>query len=161
MLWTLLGTKFGSLSILWNWGKIPCCWASFHHLLPLSMPTSFRGHYLLYWDHHWVLLHPKMNIQWLFQTASPTTTAHSNVFNQSASSKWDLSCMVFCSNRMPRPKSMSQWVTTNWWQKKPCQYPAAWVQKFLFGFSNKLLRQKPLGTTITCFPVGYYLLSCL
>lgn len=26
------------------------------------MPTSFRGHYLLYWDHHQVLLHPRMNI---------------------------------------------------------------------------------------------------
>lgn len=30
-------------------------------LLSLSMPTSFRGHCLLYWDHHQVLLHPKMN----------------------------------------------------------------------------------------------------
>lgn len=56
-------------------------------------------------------------LYWLFERASPTTTAHSNVFSQSALSKEDLSCVVVCSNRMSRTKSKSQWVTTNWWQK--------------------------------------------
>lgn len=127
-----MGTSFESLSILWNQGKIPCCPASFHQgssrsqwfkfaagcfLFPV--PAPFRNHYLLYRDHHQILLCPRMNFHTHCSRLHLSHHPSSLQYFQSVPSKQAPSCTVFYSNRVSRPKSTSQRATAYWWQKSP------------------------------------------
>lgn len=161
MLWTLLGTGFDSLSILWNWGKIPCCPASFHQgssrsqwfklaagcfLFPAH--ASFRGHCFLYRGHHHVLLHLRMHI---CSDCSRLCLSHHPSSCQYFQSKCPFKTgSVMYGHLFQQGVKTKEHITACHHvlvTKKSQQDPAAWIQKAqatasLCVFSNKLLRQK-------------------
>lgn len=160
MLWTLLGTSFESLSIFWNPGKIPCCLASCHQgssrsqwfkfaagcfLFPV--PASFRNHYLLYRDHHQILLHPRMNFHSDCSQTPPLPPPQlTPIFSKCPVKTGSVKCGLLFQQDVKTKEHVTachRILVT----KKSQQDPAAWIQKAqatasLCVFSNKLLRQK-------------------
>lgn len=129
------------------------------------MPISFRGHYLLCWDHHQVLLHPRMNIcidSLRGPLPPPQLTPMFSVkvpFQKRICRVW-LSVPTGCQEQRASHSESPQTDDKKASSTSSCLNPKSQGQ-FSFVFSKKLLGQKPLCMTITRFPGGYYLLSGL
>lgn len=85
-----------------QWFKLDAAYFLFPVPASFTRSSSVQG---------WILI---VNIP---GSAFPTTTAHSNIFNQSIPSKQVLPCTIFYPNRVSRPKSTSQHATAYWWHE--------------------------------------------